>query len=266
MPPYQDQIGNTINLTTLPKRIVSLVPSQTELLFELGLDREIVGVTKFCIHPKIKIKSVAKIGGTKSLSINKIKALRPDLIIANKEENEQDQIETLQKIYPVWTSDISKLADAFDMITNVGQITGKIMEAQKMVQRINQGFSLLNSNTLNLRVAYFIWRKPYMVAGRGTFINDVLQKCGFENVIKLDRYPEIYAGNLIEAKPDVVLLSTEPYPFKDRHIEEFKTLLPNAIIKLVDGEIFSWYGSRLLHAPAYLNKLITDLTNIHHEK
>jgi len=261
MPVFYDQLNRVVNLPSTPKRIVSVVPSQTELLFYLGLNEEVVGITKFCIHPADKIKRVAKVGGTKTLDIPKIKKLQPDLIIANKEENDQGQIELLMKFFPVWISDITTLTDAIDMIERVGVITGNEAQANALNQTIFQKFNNLNIPALNYRAAYFIWRKPYMVAGANTFIDNMLQKCGFANAFELERYPEVYASSLVEANPDIVLLSSEPYPFKERHIAEFKALLPDAIIKIVDGEIFSWYGSKLVQAPEYFEKLTLELGN-----
>jgi ABC-type Fe3+-hydroxamate transport system substrate-binding protein len=259
MPVYQDQMNRSVEVPSIPKRILSIVPSQTELLFDLGLDNEIIGITKFCIHPFDKFKSKIKIGGTKALNINSIKELKPDLIIGNKEENERSQVEELMELFPVWMSDIADLSGAIDMIQRVGEIVNRDKEAEKLVQSIGLGFDALNIKTQGLRVAYLIWRKPYIIAGKGTFIDDMLQKCSFTNVFDTARYPEVTTEQLIAARPDIVLLSSEPYPFKEKHIREFKTILPGSIVKLVDGELFSWYGSRLLHAPAYfeqLNKLI----------
>jgi ABC-type Fe3+-hydroxamate transport system substrate-binding protein len=262
MPLFYDQLGRDVNLPEVPKRIISVVPSQTELLFYLGLDYEIIGITKFCIHPADKFKSTAKIGGTKKLDIAKIKALKPDLIIANKEENERSQIEELMTFCPVWISDVSTLANAIYMIERVGVLVDKEMEAKALSQAINQQFNNLTIQQTNLRTAYFIWRKPYMVAGKNTFIDSMLQKCGLTNAFNTDRYPEIDSNALIKSKPDVILLSSEPYPFKEKHIAEFKALWPSAIIKIVDGELFSWYGSRLLYAPEYFKKLITELKSL----
>jgi ABC-type Fe3+-hydroxamate transport system substrate-binding protein len=255
MPIYYDQLGRAISLPSVPKRIISVVPSQTELLFYLGLKKEIIGITKFCIYPANKFKSTAKIGGTKTLSIDKIKWLKPDLIIANKEENDQNQIEDLAKICPVWISDVNTLEDAIEMIERVGAVTGKIVESTVLSKAISQKFNEINIQPLNLRAAYFIWRKPYMVAGKNTFIDDMLHKCGLINAFDIKRYPEVYAGTIVDARPDVILLSSEPYPFKDRHFDEFKAMLPNVTVKIVDGEMFSWYGSRLLKAPEYFREL-----------
>ena len=235
------------------------MPSQTELLFYLGLDDEVIGITKFCIHPADKFKSTIKIGGTKQLDIAKIKSLNPDLIIANKEENERGQLEELMKNFPVWISDIHDLDGALEMITGVGALVGKHKEALALNNNISLKFNELMLAVSNLRVAYFIWRKPYMVAGKNTFIDDMLQKCGLINAFDMARYPEIDPSLLHETNPDVILLSSEPYPFKEKHIAELKAIAPNAVIKLVDGEMFSWYGSRLLDAPAYFNTLISEL-------
>jgi len=255
-------MSSTVDIPSTPKRIISIVPSQTELLFDLGLDEEIIGITKFCIHPTDKVKSKTKVGGTKTLNINLIKQLNPDLIIGNKEENECSQVEELMKDFPVWMSDISDLKGATDMIKLVGEITGKSAGANQLVYNIALGFSKPDIGARGLRVAYLIWRKPYIIAGKGTFIDDMLQKSDLINAFDTERYPEIDSDQLVSANPDVILLSSEPYPFKEKHIAEFKALLPNVIIKLVDGELFSWYGSRLLHAPEYFNSLIRELKSV----
>jgi ABC-type Fe3+-hydroxamate transport system substrate-binding protein len=259
MPVYIDQMNRSVEIPSTPKRIVSIVPSQTELLFDLGLDEEIIGITKFCIHPADQFKQKLKIGGTKTLNIKIIKELKPDLIIGNKEENERSQIEELMQSFPVWMSDIANLTGAIDMINKVGELVGKKPEAAELVKSINSGFSQLNIKSHGFKVAYLIWRKPYIIAGNGTFIDDMLKRCGLNNAFNLDRYPEVFPAQIVEANPDVVFLSSEPYPFKDRHIAEFKALVPQANVQLVDGELFSWYGSRLLQAPVYFNQLIDSL-------
>ncbi|WDF80779.1 helical backbone metal receptor [Mucilaginibacter sp. KACC 22773] len=256
---FCDQLNRIINLPAIPKRIVSVVPSQTELLFYLGLDAELVGITKFCIHPKQKVKAVTKVGGTKQLDIGLIKSLQPELIIANKEENERSQIEALMHICPVWISDIHDLETAFSMIQSVGQLVGKKQEADALNSEIRHRFNTLVFHPLNIKIAYFIWRKPYMVAGRQTYIDSLMQMCALNNVFEAERYPEVSANDLVTANPDVVFLSSEPYPFRQKHIDEFKQLLPKAKVVLVDGEMFSWYGSRLLEVPGYFNKLLNEL-------
>jgi ABC-type Fe3+-hydroxamate transport system substrate-binding protein len=255
-----DMMGRRITLMQRPCRIVSLVPSQTELLAHFGLHEEVVGITKFCIHPERWYRSKMRVGGTKQYDFEKIAALQPDLIIGNKEENDKAQIEQLMQLYPVWMSDIYNLADALQMIEYIGAITGKATEANTLTKEIEPAFaSLVQLQTHSRRTAYFIWRNPWMVAGHNTFINEMLKCCNLQNVFahSNQRYPEITTTMLRDANPDLLLLSSEPYPFKESHLAELQAICPHAEIKLVDGELFSWYGSRLRMAPAYFRQLIS---------
>ena len=259
---FTDQMGNHILLKHPPQRIVSLVPSQTELLFDLGLDQEIVGLSKFCIHPKEKIRSKVKIGGTKKLKLEVIRSLKPDLIIGNKEENTKEQIEALQTEFPVWMSDIEHLKDALAMIESLGSLCNRTTQAEQLSQGLKLQFKDFEQEQKGIEwtAAYFIWRKPNMVAGGQTFINTMLKLAGFRNAFSdQPRYPSISNEELKAIQPQVVLLSSEPFPFKEKHIQEFQELCPNAVIRLVDGELFSWYGSRLLHAIPYFRTLRNDL-------
>ncbi|MBI3510992.1 MAG: ABC transporter substrate-binding protein [Bacteroidetes bacterium] len=259
---YTDQTGRIISLEKIPSRIISLVPSQTELLFDLGLEDEVVGITKFCIHPENWFRNKTRVGGTKQIDLKKIDALQPDLIIANKEENEKEQVELLMKKYPVWVSDVRTLADAYAMIRAMGEVTGKTIEARKIFSEIAFRFENFKANKPELKkkkIAYFIWKKPWMAAGKDTFIDHLLSLCGFENVFanEKNRYPEITLDDLSEKNPEVIFLSSEPYPFKEKHIAELNAVLPQAKILLVDGELFSWYGSRLMHSPQYFMEVMS---------
>jgi len=255
-----DQIGRTVQLPVFPpRRIVSLVPSQTELLHALGLEQEVVGITKFCVHPAEWFQEKKRVGGTKTVAFEKVAALQPDLVIANKEENNREQIEALAARFPVWVSDVRDLASALDMIERVGALSGRLHAAQALVGDIRTAFARHSAdpNAPRPRAAYFIWRKPYMVAGGDTFIHAMLEAAGFENVFASEsRYPEVSHEQLAERAPDVLLLSSEPYPFAEKHVRELRELCPttHAAI-LVDGEMFSWYGSRLLQAPEYFRHL-----------
>jgi len=259
MPVFADQLSRVIDLPKTPQKIISTVPSQTELLFHFGLDQQVTGITNFCIHPAEKTKNITKIGGTKKLDIDRIKNLKPDLIIANKEENERSQLEELMRFFPVWISDVNDLPGAINMIESIGKMLDCSVRAESMVNEITGKFAAIRNSALHLRVAYLIWRKPYMAAGMHTFINSMLQICGLTNAFDLYRYPVIDAGMLAKANPDAVFLSSEPYPFRDKYIHELEGILPNARIILVDGEMFSWYGSRLLYSPAYFSGLISSL-------
>lgn len=256
---FTDQLGHVISVPYPPQRIISLVPSQTELLFDLGLDKKVIGITKFCVHPHDKFISTTRIGGTKKLDLEKIRNLRPDLIIGNKEENEQSQIEELMKDFPVWMSDINDLESAIQMIGLVGHLTEKADRADGIVAQISKSFNDIYLKGASLKVAYFIWKDPYMLAGKNTFIDDMLSRAGFVNVINFDRYPERNAQQILESNPDVIFLSSEPYPFKESHIPEIKMLFPDVRVLIVDGELFSWYGSRLLQTPGYLRSLADQL-------
>lgn len=255
-------MGREISIPFPPKRIVSLVPSQTELLFDLGLDGEIVGITKFCVHPKEKTKVFTKIGGTKKFNFRKINELKPDLIIGNKEENYLEGIKELEASYPVWMSDISNLSEALDMILRIGKITGKNEEAIVLRSKIENSFEALSTKVIG-RAVYIIWKDPIMVTAKDTFIDEMLKYAGVENAVNhLSRYPILTLEELKFLEPDFVFLSTEPYPFKEKHIKEFEGICGKEKVKLVDGEIFSWYGSRLLIAADYFHALKSELQSL----
>jgi ABC-type Fe3+-hydroxamate transport system substrate-binding protein len=255
--------GHTIEINFPLQRIVSLVPSQTELLYDLGLEDEVVGITKFCVHPGAWYRDKKRIGGTKTINIDLVKSLRPDLILANKEENTREQIQELSKSLPVWISDIQTLADAMCMIRNVGVMTGTMNRAMAIDKEIKNSFKNLKRSAVRRRVSYFIWRDPYMCAGGDTFISDMITNMGWENVFAGDnRYPVTTAADLREMDIDLVLLSSEPFPFKEEHMQEIRSFLPDAEIKLVDGEMFSWYGSRMLYSPNYFQHLTTGSVEV----
>ena len=253
---FTDQLDHTIQLDSFPKRIISIVPSQSELLWDLGLRDELCGITKFCVHPKLMYETINRVGGTKTLNLDLIKSLNPDLIIGNKEENEQSQIIELQKYYPVWMSDIVNLKDSLKMIELLGDLTNTAEKAMQIKNGIELSFLSLKQKPKS--VLYLIWKNPYMAAGKATFIGDMLAKMGLVNVIKdpNGRYPEITIEEIKTLKPDYIFLSSEPFPFNEKHSIDFKKELPNSKPMVVDGELFSWYGSRLLKSAEYFNSLI----------
>lgn len=259
---FRDQMGFQITTDWPPQRIISLVPSQTELLWWLGLGDRVVGITKFCIHPEQWFHSKQRIGGTKKLDFNKIADLKPDLIIGNKEENQEAQVKQLMEDYAVWMSDIHTLDDAYGMMKAVGELVNKERKAVELINTIKSNFRALEDNTRPIKtVAYFIWKEPYMVAGQDTFVNDMLKRCKLKNVFEAleGRYPEVSKDDIQKQHPELILLSSEPFPFSEKHIDEFRQICPEAKIMLVDGEYFSWYGSRLLDAPAYLGKVLNEM-------
>jgi ABC-type Fe3+-hydroxamate transport system substrate-binding protein len=256
---YTDQMGQVLELASTPKRIVSIVPSQTELLAHWGQEDKIVGITKFCIHPESCFKNKTKVGGTKKLNMSVIEALQPDLIIGNMEENEQEDIEYLKSKFPVWMSNIKNLVDCYKMMSALGELLDCRAESEKMIRTMKHEFSLLSAylpDAGKKKVAYFIWQEPLMVAAGDTFIHEMLKIAGYCNVFSgHQRYPQIQPSELQAAEPDLIFLSSEPYPFGEKHIAYFNHLCPDVRTVVVDGELFSWYGSRLLAAPEYFKNL-----------
>lgn len=235
-------------------KIISLVPSITELIFDLGLKHQLIGRTKFCIHPADAVKQIPQFGGTKSLHLDKIKAAKPDLIIANKEENLKSEIEFLMQDFDVLLTDVVTLEDNNAMILDIGQRTQSLAKAEEIVQEINNNFNSISPILFPHSVLYLIWKDPIMAAGKNTFIDEMLQKAGFENAIsQMERYPEIDKN--MELFPEFIFLSSEPYPFSDKHFDEINSRFPQSKCVLVDGEMFSWYGSRMRYAPEYFLNL-----------
>lgn len=255
-----DQIGEQHSFNQSPQRIISLVPSQTELLFDLGQESKIVGITKFCVHP-YHFKATKKIvGGTKQIHFDKIKALQPDLIICNKEENTKEIVAQLSGICPVWVTNIITLDDNLTMIQDFGKLLNCRTESQKLIDKINHAhLDFLNfiSTKPIKKAAYFIWANPYMVAGSDNFINEMLRLNHFENIYNnKSRYPEVDLKKIrLEGDPDYVFLSSEPFPFKDEHAFEIGRFTHHAKTVFVDGEMFSWYGSRILKSFQYFKQL-----------
>lgn len=254
---FKDQLHRYIEIPNSPKRVVSLVPSQTELLVDLGLRDRIVGVTKFCIHPSNLRAAVTVVGGTKQVCLDKISLLKPDLIICNKEENTLEMVTALEKIAPVWISDIYCVDDNLEMILNLGEIFEVSKKAAQLVAEIEtemHSFIEFIKDRPFKKILYVIWKNPYMVAGRDTFINQLLKLNKFENIILEEdsRYPEVNLSEFLDV--DMVLLSTEPYPFKEKDALSLNEEVSKKVV-LVDGEYFSWYGSRLKDAFIYFRTL-----------
>lgn len=251
-----DQLHRTLSLPHAPQRIISLVPSQTELLVDLGLEENLVGITKFCVHPVHLRKTKTIVGGTKEVKLERIKALKPDIILCNKEENTKKMVEELQEIAPVHVSDIIKIEDSFELMQQYARIFDKEAPVKAIIGSIKEKMGKLQEQLKHKpakRIAYFIWKEPLMVAGKDTFVDELLKLNKLENVFQTSRYPETSLQEIKAKKPDLLLLSSEPFPFAEKHKPYFSEL--NIEIKLVDGEYFSWYGSRLVKAMDYFKAL-----------
>lgn len=257
-----DMMHRNVLIPSQPKRIVSLVPSISETLYELRLEDRVVGITKFCIYPEEWFSSKTKVGGTKKVNIAIIDDLAPDLIIANREENSKEDIDLLAKKYPVWVSDISNFDEGLHAIELIGEICHAEKEAKKILYRIHKAWSEFTpfSDPENTCL-YFIWNDPMMVAGSGTYIGDIIKRFGMRNCCIDARYPELDADEAVKLNPSYVFLSSEPYPFKKKHLAQYQKLFPKAKILFVDGEVFSWYGIRMRYTPSYFQKLIFRISN-----
>ncbi|MFN3403013.1 MAG: ABC transporter substrate-binding protein [Cytophagaceae bacterium] len=251
---YIDQLGNTIKLQCSPCRIISLVPSITELLFDLTSENRIAAVTDYCVHPASKVLSIPKVGGTKKIDVSYIRNLKPDFVIASKEENIKSQVEEIQTFCPVWVSDVQNLDSAISMIRELGIILEEHENASGIIEKVQFQLDKFTPPD-KIRTLYMIWRKPYMTVGKDTFIHDIMTRVGLVNVMGSNRYPVVSSEQISLLSPDLILLSSEPYPFKEHHMAELSKLCPHAAVLLVDGEIFSWYGSRLFHSARYFEEL-----------
>lgn len=259
---YKDMMGRKVSLPSKPLRIISLVPSLSELLFALHLNQRVVGVTKFCVHPKEWRLSKTSVGGTKKINHKVIKKLNPDLIICNKEENTKEDIEKLALHYPVWISDINSFDDALHAIEWIGELTQSEKRAKYINFSIHKAWSRIPLDQYSyLSCAYLIWKDPIMVVGKNNYINSILEKIHLKNVVEEERYPTITIESLQSKNPDIIFLSSEPFPFDAKHKKELQQKFPSSKIVLADGEMFSWYGSRMIKAADYFKGLLAEIHN-----
>jgi len=246
----------SLKVSIIPKRIISLVPSITELLFYIGLGDKIVGLTNYCKYPEKEIANITKVGGTKTIDFEAIESLNPDLIIAIKEENQKEEVLKLSKNYNVFIGDLTDFNSALLLITEIGEICKVEKQAKQLVDNIESKFSKVNNKEIKT-CCYLIWDKPIMTIGNDTFISSMLEKAGFNNVFSdLQSYPQITESNILEKKPEYIFLSSEPFKFTKKHRKIYQEKFPKSKVVLVDGEMFSWYGNRMLLAPDYFKKLL----------
>jgi ABC-type Fe3+-hydroxamate transport system substrate-binding protein len=262
-----DDLSRPIRLETPAQRIVCLVPSITETLFALGADERIAGVTDYCIHPEIRVRSKTKVGGTKNFFTGKILALEPDLVVANAEENQQHPIEKLEQAgLTVFVTFPRTVDGCLKMISDMAALTGTESAAQPMLAAIEaeRTKALAAAVKPRPRVLCPIWKGPYMTINHDTFVDSVIQCCGGQNVFRdsAERYPQFTLEEASRRQPDVVLLPTEPYHFTAADIPGFNEMgkevpaVRNQRIHIVEGELLSWYGPRLSRALAEVSALL----------
>jgi len=257
----KDQIGENVDIQGIPKRIISLVPSITYTLSDFGLEQEIIGITRFCKYPTDWKNNKRIIGGTKQLKIEQIKQLAPELILASKEENTKEEIENLSQYFPVYVSDVKDYKSNINFIKDLGLLLSKENKAKDIIKTINKKYELIsNLSGTKKKGLYLIWKNPWMSVGGDTFIHTMLNEAGFDNLLEKEiRYPQISLEKIKKLKPEYLLLSSEPYPFKEKHRLELAKELPDTKIVLVNGEYFSWFGTYPIKAYDYFTHLKTYL-------
>jgi len=257
-----DHLGREISYSYPPKRIISTVPSISETLGDLNLELEVLGVTRFCVHPSHWKKEKTIIGGTKRLDFTRISNLNPDLLIGIKEENVKPQVDEIAAKFPYWIGDVNSFNDNYRLISDLGALCNREDEAESILKNTKKVIeSLKNGLKRKAKVLYFIWRGPYMLAGNNTYINSFLEELGFENAAKKlhGRYPKTDVEQIKLLDFDFILLSSEPFPFNQLHAQELKVNFPDKTILFVDGEIFSYYGSRVSKEKEYLSAFISEV-------
>ena len=252
---WTDARGVTLEPNHRPQRIVSLVPSTTETLCALGLADRLVGITRYCVHPAEQLSNVQRVGGTKQVNIDLIRQLHPDLIFGNCEENTKEIFDALSPIAPLWCPLPKTVDDAIHDLHAVGALIHSEDLAAQWVHRIKAARDAVR-NPVNpsttFTYAWLIWRRPWMACGGDTFTTQMLAEFGGRNVFDAhtDRFPTISAADLSEASPDLIFLSSEPFPFVAKHLSELSeaTGLPTSTFRFVDGSLGTWHGVRMLEA------------------
>lgn len=252
-----DDIGQSFYFEKIPQRIISLVPSVTYTFFDLQSEHLLVGRTKFCILPKTKVASIPVVGGTKQIHIDRIIELQPDLVICNQEENTLEIFEQLKSAgIPTVVTITKNLEDNSRLIQLLGTLTQQSSLAEKINEQITASMQEVKNIFQQKTTIYLIWKDPYMTIGQDTFIHDMLEQIGIVNCFQdQNRYPSTDIREIAELRPDYLLLSSEPYPFQQKHLEEFQKLLPGTKVMLVDGEYFSWHGSMIRHSAEYFKEM-----------
>jgi ABC-type Fe3+-hydroxamate transport system substrate-binding protein len=263
---FVDALGRAVAPPSPPQRVVSLVPSITEALVAYGVGDRLVGRTEFCVEPAGKVEHVGTVGGTKTLDVDAIAALKPDLVIASAEENEQSQVESLiASGMTVYVIEPRTVQQALVMLADVARMTGVTARALPAISEASRTLAQIKREAES-SVRFFcpIWRRPYMAAGPDTYIHDLLESCGGLNVFRdrSEHYPEVEMSEVAARDPEVILLPDEPYPFAEKHLPEIRSSLADTTavredrVHLVDGKLLCWYGPRINAALFEVSRLL----------
>jgi ABC-type Fe3+-hydroxamate transport system substrate-binding protein len=265
-----DDIGLKVELERPPARVVSLVPSWTQTLFALGAGEMVVAATRFCVEPAEALAGIPRVGGTKNPNLREIVKLKPDLVIANAEENRREDIERLRELgVPVLTTYPRTVPGAVESILRLGRALDREAQAAALAREITLSVSGIEAglgvwSKLRLRAFCPIWKKPWMTFNADTYAHDVLRMMGFNNVFASagERYPRTTVEEAVEHRPDIVLLPDEPYEFDHDDLEEMKAMLPVALgrrVLLISGRDLHWYGVHMVEGLRALNDRLSRL-------
>ena len=266
-PARVDASGVALALSAAPRRIVSLIPSTTELLCALGLAEALVGVTVYCVEPRDVVRGKTRVGGEKDPDLAAIRSLAPDLVIANVEENRREDVDALRAVgIPVWVTYPRTVAEGLAMIRDLGEVTGARDRARALLDTLEPLYAQARARAAArppVSVFYPIWREPWMTVGADTYVHDLLATCGGANVFAdRVRYPTITLDEMAARGPEVIFLPDEPFRFRRAHLRDFDAYpavpaVRNGRMHLVDGKPFSWHGPRLAEALRKLPDLLT---------
>lgn len=254
--PRRDASGALVVLPASPTRIVSLVPSLTELCFDLGLEDRMAGATIFCTEPRDRVSRLPRVGREKDPDLGRIRSLAPDLVLANVEENRREVVEALRaEGVAVWVVYPRSVAEGIVLVRELGEMTGAGSTGAALAARLEARLAQVVARTAarpRARVFCPIWRNPYMTVARDTYVHDMLSVCGGDNVFghRSTRYPTVTLEEVAAARPEVVLLPDEPYRFRPVHLADLEPLAETPALRagrvhFVDGKLLSWYGTRI---------------------
>ena len=253
---------------SVPKKIVSLCPSITETLIDLGLTDALAGITRFCIHPESVVRDLTKVGGTKDPDLEQIRHLDPDLIFMNAEENRKEDYDALAQTFELDVSEPRSVQEIPALLRHFGQRTNRADRAEKRAQELEAELIALQAeqdkNQTQFSYSYLIWRKPWMVVGQDTYVSKLFADAGGINVFADDpqRYPSIELSALAEKNPDFIFLADEPFPFQGSHVPEIQAICPNAKVRVISGDDCCWHGVRSIRGVQTMRKLVEELAQL----
>lgn len=255
---HTDALGHTFEFSAPPKRVVSLVPSLTEVLFDLGAGASVAGVTSFCIHPPQARETAAVVGGTKNPKVDVIRQLAPDLVYMNLEENLKRHAEAIREFAPVFVTEPKKVADVESLILQLARIHAREREGDAIVSRLAAALEEVRRKARRFTFAVAIWKNPWMWCGGDTYVSNLVAEAGGLNVFAgQTRYPTLQAEDVVrEHRPEVIFLPDEPYLFTDDDAADLRAKTGARVVGPFAGDLFTWHGTRTVEGLAFLRDFL----------